>query len=441
MSDTHAHAAYVRTEMLPEQSPPATQAGVIKWLRENLFSSWVNAILTIVSLYVIYWVISHISGWMLNGIWDAGSLSECREIRDATYGEGSNVACWAVLTDRWDQLMFGFYPPEFYWRPVLALILFLVAMSPVLYDTLPRKMLLFTAISPFILFWLLWGGTIWGPIAVAAGFVLGWAVMKFAAPAIGQLGGTIAAIVVPILYWLFVAGPLASAVGSILPIGIEFVPSDDFGGFMLAFVIGIAGIILSLPLGIVLALGRQSDLFIINKFSVIFIEVIRGVPADRVAVHRVAAAQLLPAAGDEFRPHAAGDHHGDAVLRGLYRRGRPRRSRGAAARPVRGRGQPRARLLAVDAAHHPAAGAEDLDPRHRLDLHRPVQGHHAGGLHRASRPGRPVERDPRRRRTGTGSTGNSSSSSGCASSSAASACPATRNGWSASFGPIIAKEV
>jgi general L-amino acid transport system permease protein len=102
--------------------------------------------------------------------------------------------------------------------------------------------------------------------------------MKFAAPAIGQLGGTIAAIVVPILYWLFVAGPLASAVGSILPIGIEFVPSDDFGGFMLAFVIGIAGIILSLPLGIVLALGRQSDLFIINKFSVIFIEVIRGVP-------------------------------------------------------------------------------------------------------------------------------------------------------------------
>jgi general L-amino acid transport system permease protein len=261
MSDTHAHAAYVRTEMLPEQSPPATQAGVIKWLRENLFSSWVNAILTIVSLYVIYWVISHISGWMLNGIWDAGSLSECREIRDATYGEGSNVACWAVLTDRWDQLMFGFYPPEFYWRPVLALILFLVAMSPVLYDTLPRKMLLFTAISPFILFWLLWGGTIWGPIAVAAGFVLGWAVMKFAAPAIGQLGGTIAAIVVPILYWLFVAGPLS----------------------------------LSLPLGIALALGRQSDMPIIKWICVVFIEFIRGVPLITLLfVANVVLAYFLP---------------------------------------------------------------------------------------------------------------------------------------------------
>jgi general L-amino acid transport system permease protein len=95
---------------------------------------------------------------------------------------------------------------------------------------------------------------------------------------IGQLGAIVAAIVVPILYWLFAAGPIASSLGSAIPIGIEFVPSDDFGGFMLAFVIGIAGIILSLPLGIVLALGRQSDLFIINKFSVIFIEVIRGVP-------------------------------------------------------------------------------------------------------------------------------------------------------------------
>jgi general L-amino acid transport system permease protein len=278
MSDTHAQTAFVRTEMLQEKTPPVTQTGVIRWLRENLFSSWGNAILTLISLYAIYWVISHISFWMFNGIWQASSLSECREIRDATFGEGANVACWAVLTDRWDQLMFGFYPSEFYWRPILALVLFLVAISPVLYDNLPRKMLLFTVISPFVLFWLLWGGTIWGPIAVAAGFVLAWAVMTYAAPVIGQLGAIVAAIIVPILYWLFAAGPIASSLGSAIPIGIEFVPSDDFGGFMLAFVIGIAGIILSLPLGIVLALGRQSDLFIINKFSVIFIEVIRGVP-------------------------------------------------------------------------------------------------------------------------------------------------------------------
>jgi len=83
---------------------------------------------------------------------------------------------------------------------------------------------------------------------------------------------------VPILYWLFAAGPLGQALNAVLPIGITFVPSDDFGGFMLSFIIGITGIILSLPVGVLLALGRQSDLLIINKTSVAFIEVIRGVP-------------------------------------------------------------------------------------------------------------------------------------------------------------------
>jgi general L-amino acid transport system permease protein len=215
---------------------------------------------------------------MIFGIWDADSLSECRQIRDERFGEGANVACWAVLTERWNQLLFGFYPTEMYWRPILAFVLFLAAIAPVLYDTLPRKLLWFTAVAPFVLFWLLWGGSIWGPIAVAMGFVLGWAVFRFGNATVGRLGATIAAIVVPILYWLFAAGPITGVLANAIPIGMEYIPSDDFGGFMLAFVIGIAGIILSLPLGILLALGRQSDLFIINKFSVIFIETIRGVP-------------------------------------------------------------------------------------------------------------------------------------------------------------------
>ena len=73
MSDTHAHnASFVRETMLPEVAPPATQTGVIKWVRENLFSSWLNALLTIISLYVIYYVLSHTLGWMLYGIWDLG---------------------------------------------------------------------------------------------------------------------------------------------------------------------------------------------------------------------------------------------------------------------------------------------------------------------------------------------------------------------------------
>ena len=279
MSDTHAQTvAFARETMLPEQDPPVAEAGAVKWLRENLFSSWLNAILTVLSIYVIYWVLSHTLGWMVNGIWDAESLSECREVRDRLYGADASVACWAVLVDRWNQLLFGFYPRDLYWRPVLALVLFLGAIAPVLYDSLPRRMLWLTAAAPFVVFWLLWGGAIWGPIAVAAGFVLAGAVFRFGVAAIGRLGATIATIVVPILYWLFVAGPAANLLSAILPLGMQYVPSDDFGGFMLALVIGISGIVLSLPLGILLALGRQSDLFIINKFSVVFIETIRGVP-------------------------------------------------------------------------------------------------------------------------------------------------------------------
>ncbi len=277
-SDTHAHnVAYVRTEMLSLAATAATEKGIIKWMRENLFSSIGNIILTVLSLAFIWYVLSHMLPWFLNSVWQAGSLSEGREIRNATLGDVPS-ACFAVISERWPQLVFGFYPNEFYWRPILSLVVFFVAIAPVLFESVPRKLLWVTAASPFVIFFLLWGGTIWGPIAVALGFVVGWAAVRFITPVAGALAGNLGAILLPILYWLLIAGPLARGLGAILPIGIEFVPSDDFGGFMLSFVIGISAIVLSLPLGILLALGRQSHLLIINKISVAFIEVIRGVP-------------------------------------------------------------------------------------------------------------------------------------------------------------------
>lgn len=278
MSETHAHSAsYVRTEMLGESPPPVGERGAIKWVRENLFSSWLNIILTVLSLYVIYSVLASILPWLLNSVWRADSLNHCREIL-ADQGLGSHDgACFAVISERWQQLIFGFYPSDAYWRPVLALVLFLVAMAPVLFDRVPRQLLWFTAISPIVIFALLWGGSIWGPIAVGLGVVIGYFALKFLSPISGLLG-TLGAIIIPILYWLTIAGPLAGALTSVAPIGLEYVPSKDFGGFTLSVTIGIVSIILSLPLGILLALARQSDLFIIKTTSVVFIEVIRGVP-------------------------------------------------------------------------------------------------------------------------------------------------------------------
>lgn len=278
MSETHAQTvSYVRDTMLPEQSPPLTEVGVVKWVRENLFSGWLNSLLTLLSLFIVYWIVSHIGPWLFNGIWDADSLSECREIRNATLGENASAACFAVISERWNQLIFGFYPSDAYWRPVLALVVFFIGIAPVLFDSLPRKMLIGTLLAPFVMYMLLWGGTIWGPLVVALGFVAGLFAFRYLTP-INSLLGTLGAIIVPILFWLFLAAPVIGGLNAVVPIGLEFIPSKDFGGFTLSVVIGISAIILSLPLGILLALGRQSDLPIIKYSAVVFIEVIRGVP-------------------------------------------------------------------------------------------------------------------------------------------------------------------
>ncbi len=279
MSDTHAETvAFVRREMVPPAPPPATEAGAVGWIRENLLSGWLNVLLTVVSLLFVGWLLVHILPWFMQSVWVADSLTQCREIRNELYGPDAASACFAVITERWNQLLFGFYPQHLYWRPVVAFVLFLVAVAPVLFQGLPRRALWFSMAFPFLGYWLLWGGSAWGPLVVAAGFALALVGLGWVAQRYGQLPGVLTAIALPILFWLFLAGPLITDLSRAIPLGIEPVPSDDFGGFMLAFIIGLAGIALSFPLGILLALGRQSHLFIINKMSVAFIEVIRGVP-------------------------------------------------------------------------------------------------------------------------------------------------------------------
>ena len=102
--------SFVRTEMLPEQAPPATSIGAIGWARENLFSGWLNSTLTVLSILFIYYVLSGVIPWTFQSVWNAGSLTECREIMNATWGD-THHACWAVIKDRWLQLLYGFYPP------------------------------------------------------------------------------------------------------------------------------------------------------------------------------------------------------------------------------------------------------------------------------------------------------------------------------------------
>jgi general L-amino acid transport system permease protein len=270
--------SFVRTEMLAQQAAPLTERGAVKWVRENLFSGLFNTILTLMGIAIVFYLLRALLPWLLNGVWDANSLSECRAIIAAKAGEGASGACWALIRERWHQWLFGFYPQDQYWRPVLALLLLFAALAPVLFANVPKRLLVFTAIYPAICFFLLWGGSIWSPVVAMLGFVVLVVVYRLAQPIIGISPAAGAGVVAAVVWWLFLDAPLVDALAGLIPIGLESVASDEFGGFLLAITIGVTAIAFSLPLGIILALGRQSDMMIVKVICVGFIEFIRGVP-------------------------------------------------------------------------------------------------------------------------------------------------------------------
>jgi general L-amino acid transport system permease protein len=199
---------------LPDLPPPSSTVGPVHWVRENLLSSPANIIMTVLAVWFLYKVIPPALDWFLL---DAAFIGENREECKAKAGG----ACWAFIGERLRLFTYGFYPLEERWRVNLTFLLLIVALVPVLWDKAPHRKygLYFTCLFPFIAGWLLLGG-----------------------------------------------------------FGLEPVDTDKFGGIMLTLVIGVTGIAFSLPIGILLALGRQSKLPIIRIFAVGFIEFIRGVP-------------------------------------------------------------------------------------------------------------------------------------------------------------------
>lgn len=315
---------FSRKEMLPPLPPPVSERGAVKWARENLFSSPLNVALTVLGVLVIFWLIKSSLPWWLNSVWNASSLSECRQIVADTAGNGATGACWAMIRQWWGAFIFGFYPPDQWWRPIMAFGFLFCALAPVLFagqkrnltivlggvaifllvalwlagtpalafglailvvaaflmvaQVQPGKLLWFTLIFPALCFWLLWGGPIWSPIVAMAGFGVLYAVFRYASPLIGLAPAAGAGIVAAVLWWLYLEDPIVQVLQGALPFSLTAINSDQFGGFLLAIVIGVTGITFSLPIGILLALGRQSDMLIVKSLSVGFIEFVRGVP-------------------------------------------------------------------------------------------------------------------------------------------------------------------
>ena len=204
----------------PDLPPPVTEVGAIGWVRKNLFSSTTNIVITVLTLYFLYVIIPPMLNWLfLDAVFVADSRDDCRAIAAAAGDELG--ACWAFIGKRFQIFVYGFYPVEERWRVNLSFILMVAALIPVLFDNIPnrKQALWFSLAAPVIIGWLLIGG-----------------------------------------------------------MGLTAVPTDKFGGFMLTLVIGVTGIVGSLPLGIALALGRQSNMPALRMVCVAFIEFIRGVP-------------------------------------------------------------------------------------------------------------------------------------------------------------------
>ncbi|MGE8064565.1 ABC transporter permease subunit [Pseudomonas sp. NPDC089569] len=269
---TQQSIAWTRKQLLAQAEPPAGQGGIVHWMRSKLFNGWWSSLLTVAALLTIAALVQAVFPWLANSVWQADSLGECRRML-----AGEPGACWGVIRERWPQLVFGFYPPVSYWRPLAAFMLLFVALGPILFKRMPAKMLWFSAVYPGLAFWLIWGGSLWTPGMVYAGLAM--AAWVFS---LGRRFGTglalIGAVGVSILWWVRAVEPIATHLQGVLPLVLEPVASRDLGGFLLSFVVGVSGIAMSLPLGILLALGRRSSMPLIRLMSVTFIEFVRGVP-------------------------------------------------------------------------------------------------------------------------------------------------------------------
>ncbi len=198
----------------PDLPPPAMSVGVVGWLRSNLFSSWFNTLLTLFAVYLVWLMLPPLIQWAFINADWTGTTRA-----DCTSGG----ACWVFVQQRFGQFMYGFYPTELRWRVDTTLWLAIIGAAPLFVSLMPRKALYglgFLVVYPVLAFWLLHGG----------------------------FGG------------------------------MSTVPTSQWGGLMLTLVIAAVGIAGALPLGILLALGRRSDMPAIRVICVTFIEFWRGVP-------------------------------------------------------------------------------------------------------------------------------------------------------------------
>jgi general L-amino acid transport system permease protein len=209
--------AYVREAPEPEDPPPTLSGSALVWMRDNLFSSLGSSLTTIGFVALGAYLLPPLLEWATTrAIWTAADGAVCRQHQDG--------ACWAFIAAKWDYLQFGSYPLRERWRIDIVEAIGAVLIVWLLWTNAPRRTwgaLLFFVIYPVVTFILLRGSSV------------------------------LSLRVVDTLLW---------------------------GGIFVSLLAAVVGIVFSLPLGVLLALGRRSSLPVVRLASVLLIEFVRGVP-------------------------------------------------------------------------------------------------------------------------------------------------------------------
>lgn len=194
--------------------PPLERTGPIGWMRRNLFSSIGNTALTLISLLIAYWAVAGLVDWAVLDAVFVGS--------DGTACTTSG-ACWPFITHKLGLFLYGRYPEPDRWRVDLTYVLALAGLVPLMLPRVPGKL--------------------WLSLYVLIAF--------------------------PVLAYFLLTGGI---------LGLPIVQTSLWGGLLVTLVVSSVGIAASFPIGIVLALGRRSDLPLVRMASITFIEIVRGVP-------------------------------------------------------------------------------------------------------------------------------------------------------------------
>jgi len=216
-----AELAFVRHATIAPRPPPATMTGAFGWVRANLLSSPFNIVLTILIVGLLAWAIPEIVKFLfIDAVWTGNDREACL----ASVQHREIGACWPFVWERLPYFIYGSYPISERWRVDVFFVMLAVGIVWLLWLNAPRR----------------------------------------------DLGAIYFFLILPVTSFILLTGWSA--------IGLRPVDTVLWGGVLVTIVVAAVGIVCSLPLGILLALGRRSRMPTVRLLSVIFIEFVRGVP-------------------------------------------------------------------------------------------------------------------------------------------------------------------